>query len=137
MNTAPPKQRNHLIWIGALISVFGLVSYFTTFARFPAVRDIPWINIPLVVTGLTVSIFAIRRRLSFISAAGAVFSAACASLLIAYVFVLSNQLPDTEGAVEVGAEAPAFALADHEGTVVSLADFRGQPVVLVFYRGFW
>ncbi len=137
MTRDAPKKRNHLIWIGVLISVFGLVSYFTTFARFPALRDFPWINIPLVLIGVAVSILGVRRRLSFLSLTGAFLSAGCAALLLAYVFVLSNQLPDTDGVVAVGAEAPAFSLIDDDGSTVSLADFNGQPVVLVFYRGFW
>ena len=33
----------------------------------------------------------------------------------------------------VGAEAPDFSVQDHEGNTVSLADFRGQRVVLWFY----
>jgi len=137
MTESAPKQRNHLIWIGALISVLGLVSYFTTFARFPALRDFPWVNIPVVLIGFAVSMMAVRRRLSFFSATGALVSTACAGLLLAYVFVLSNQLPDTGEVVALGADAPAFALIDDEGLTVSLADFNGQPVVLAFYRGFW
>lgn len=137
MTESAPKQRNHLIWIGALVSVLGLVSYFTTFARFPALRDFPWVNIPVVLIGFAVSMMAVRRRLSFFSATGALVSTACAGLLLAYVFVLSNQLPDTDEVVAVGADAPAFALIDDEGLTVSLADFNGQPVVLAFYRGFW
>jgi peroxiredoxin len=40
-------------------------------------------------------------------------------------------------AVAVGLPAPEFALADFDGRVVSLADFRGaRHVVLVFNRGF-
>ena len=137
MTESAPKQRNHLIWIGALVSVLGLVSYFTTFARFPALRDFPWVNIPVVLIGFAVSMMAVRRRLSFFSATGALVSTACAGLLLAYVFVLSNQLPNTDEVVAVGADAPAFALIDDEGLTVSLADFNGRPVVLAFYRGFW
>ncbi|HBY98795.1 MAG TPA: hypothetical protein DEP84_33425 [Chloroflexi bacterium] len=37
----------------------------------------------------------------------------------------------------VGDEAPDFTLAAVEGGQVHLADLRGQPVVLVFYRGGW
>jgi cytochrome oxidase Cu insertion factor (SCO1/SenC/PrrC family) len=35
--------------------------------------------------------------------------------------------------------APEFALADTDGTIVSLDDLLagGQPTVLVFYRGHW
>jgi len=131
------KQRNHLIWIGVLISVFGLVSYFTTFARVPVLRDFPWVNIPLVLIGVAVSVLGVRRRFSFLSVTSALVSVGCAGLLLAYVFVLSNQLPDTDGVVAVGAEAPAFSLMGDEGTTVSLADFKGRPLVLTFYRGFW
>ena len=47
----PP--RNHALWLGPLISVAGTVSYFQFFARFPALRDFPWINLPLVVIGFS------------------------------------------------------------------------------------
>lgn len=137
MTATQPKKRNHLIWIGVLISVIGLVSYFTTFARFPLTRDVPWVNLPLVFIGLGVSIVAIRRRLSFLSVTGALLSAGFAALLTAYVFVLSNQLPAVDPVVAVGEKAPAFALTNDNGAEVSLADFSGRNVVLVFYRGFW
>jgi peroxiredoxin len=35
--------------------------------------------------------------------------------------------------IEPGATAPEFTLPDQDGQKVSLADFRGQTVVLVFY----
>jgi thioredoxin-dependent peroxiredoxin len=35
--------------------------------------------------------------------------------------------------IEVGAPAPAFTLPDQNGEPVSLADFRGQRVVVYFY----
>jgi peroxiredoxin len=35
--------------------------------------------------------------------------------------------------IEAGATAPDFTLPDQDGNQVSLADFRGQTVVLVFY----
>jgi peroxiredoxin len=36
-----------------------------------------------------------------------------------------------------GQPAPAFSLPSTSGTTVSLADFRGQDVVLVFYCYDW
>jgi peroxiredoxin len=35
--------------------------------------------------------------------------------------------------IAVGERAPDFSLPDHEGNQVSLGDFRGRKVVLVFY----
>jgi peroxiredoxin len=35
--------------------------------------------------------------------------------------------------IESGAQAPEFTLPDQDGNEVSLADFRGKTVVLVFY----
>jgi peroxiredoxin len=35
--------------------------------------------------------------------------------------------------IATGSRAPDFSLPNHEGKQVSLADFRGQKVVLVFY----
>jgi peroxiredoxin len=39
--------------------------------------------------------------------------------------------------IEPGAEAPDFSLLDQDGQTVSLADFRGETIVLVFYPGDW
>ena len=40
--------------------------------------------------------------------------------------------------VAVGDTAPDFTLEDQSGKKVSLSDARGKnPVVLVFYRGYW
>lgn len=35
--------------------------------------------------------------------------------------------------IQPGSAAPDFTLADHDGNEVSLADFRGRTLVLVFY----
>jgi cytochrome oxidase Cu insertion factor (SCO1/SenC/PrrC family) len=62
----------------------------------------------------------------FLFALGAVFN-----------FVLMR-VPTTPSAFVVGQAAPDFTLPDSTGRSVSLADYRGrQPVVLVFYRGYW
>ncbi len=41
-------------------------------------------------------------------------------------------LPPGEG-LSIGVEAPAFSLPDGDGNLVSLSDYAGQKVVLVFY----
>ena len=40
---------------------------------------------------------------------------------------------ETVRILEVGDPAPSFSLADQQGTQVSLADFKGQRVVVYFY----
>jgi peroxiredoxin len=45
-------------------------------------------------------------------------------------------MPLDSETVSVGEQAPDFTLPSIGGQDVSLADYRGQPVVLVFLRGF-
>lgn len=130
-------RRNHAAWIGPLLSLAGLVSYFTVAVRFPDLRDVPVLNLTIVLAGLALSVWAVLPRRSPWSTAGLVVSAVAAAVLFGYVFVLSEQLPGTAEVVRVGAPAPAFALPDGAGRAVSLADFAGERLVLVFYRGFW
>jgi cytochrome oxidase Cu insertion factor (SCO1/SenC/PrrC family) len=47
-------------------------------------------------------------------------------------------LPATEiDRVKAGQAAPDFTLENFDGKPISLSDFRGKNVVLVFYRGHW
>ena len=39
--------------------------------------------------------------------------------------------------IQVGQVAPDFTLLDVEGNRVTLSDFRGKKVVVVFSRGHW
>ncbi|MGV0792621.1 peroxiredoxin [Mycolicibacterium sp. XJ1819] len=55
---------------------------------------------------------------------------------------LWQQAPPMEGEavnqpLPVGSQAPDFALPDTSGNMVRLSDFRGRPVVLVFYPLDW
>jgi len=45
--------------------------------------------------------------------------------------------PAQNAGLAVGTEAPDFALPDAEGKTVRLSDYRGKPVVLVFYPLDW
>ena len=48
------------------------------------------------------------------------------------------RVPLTRTQLVVGRPAPDFTLSDAAGRPVRLSDYRGrQPVVLVFYRGYW
>ena len=67
MSKLEKGKRNHLVWVGAVVSVVGLLSYFFYFARFPALRDSAWLNFLLVGLGLVLSAMAIRRQRSVLS----------------------------------------------------------------------
>lgn len=46
-------------------------------------------------------------------------------------------MPVSSETVPVGAAAPEFTLTASDGRKISLSDYRGRPVVLVFLRGFF
>lgn len=55
-----------------------------------------------------------------------------------YFHFVAMRVPATPTQLAVGQPAPDFALPDAAGRSVRLSDYRGrQPVVLVFYRGYW
>ena len=51
-------------------------------------------------------------------------------------FVVAR-IPATPNALRVGERPPDFTLPDASGRPVWLAGYRGKPVVLIFYRGYW
>lgn len=145
--TAPNRRRPFrlLTYGGLLLAFAGVVSYFTVFYRYPALRDVPWVNLPLVLLGLGLCFVGLRRawragggRLSrFLSAFAFGLATFFAATFIYYVFWMSYQLPAESRALAVGDPAPAFALPDADGGSVALADLRGRRILLVFYRGHW
>jgi hypothetical protein len=140
-----PRRRNHLLWLGPLVAFAGGVSYFLVFARYPVLRDFPWLNLPWVLAGLALSGVALRRawtrqatyRGKALGPVGLGFSALLAFLFVFYVFGVSSWLPEPTPTATGLVEAPGFRLLDHRGQPVSLEDYRGRKVVLTFYRGFW
>jgi hypothetical protein len=130
-------------WLGPLVAVAGVASYFTLFYRWPLTRDFPWLNLALLALAVGLSLrgfqgFASGTR---VARAGAVtslaLSAALSALFVWYCFGLSYGLPSEERALAVGAPVPALTLRDHMDRNVDLAAAARQPLVLVFYRGHW
>jgi hypothetical protein len=139
------KRWNHALWLGPLLTFAGMISYFQFFARFPSLRDFPWINLPLVLIGLGLSglgwwrAFSQRSRL-WVKIAGSIgmaFSLLVGGFFVAYVFAISYTLPAVTAKSLETAVAPDFGLSDHAGKLVRLSDYRGSKVVIVFYRGHW
>ena len=129
----------HSGWLVALslgVSTAAIAVY-SQFLRVAAVRNNPEgyvvaFAIAAVIAGLAV---ALGRRWY-------AWTALAVSLLLflggaTFNFVLAR-IPATHTTLRVGDRAPDFTLPDAAGRPVSLADYRGkQPVVLVFYRGYW
>jgi len=131
------KQRNHAAWIGPLIALVGLVTYFSHAVKFPDLRDSAALNLVLVSVGVAVAAWGVLRRRNWKSWLGLLASGAFAVLLFGYVFVLSSQMPGGEAAAAVGSPAPPLKLADQTGRLVSLEDLGDRRAVVLFYRGFW
>jgi hypothetical protein len=140
-----PQATGHFLWLGPLLVLVGSISYFLAFARFPGLRDFPWVNLPVVVAGLAMSAWGMRRAfdplrsraVKILGLAGFGLSLLLALLFGAYIFYLSYQLPGISDAPQVLTVAPDFALPDPSESMVRLSDLRGQKVVVVFYRGHW
>ena len=137
---------NLLAWLGPIVTLVGAISYFLFFVQFAALRDFPWLNLPLVALGGIISFFGLWRVFSnaeykFISKGfatlGFLFSLALGALFYFYIFDISYRMPSVEGVSQVAEVAPDFSLLDQNNKVVQLSDFRGKKLVVAFYRGHW
>jgi len=131
------RQLNHAAWVGPLVALAGLVTYFSVAAKIPDLRDSAVVNLILAALGVGLAAWGVLRRRNWKSWLGLGGAAVFAGLLVAYVFGLSNHLPTSEAAPSVGATAPPLALPDSTGRVVDLAGLSNRRVLVVFYRGFW
>jgi len=133
----------HSLWLGPVIAVAGLLSYFTVFARWPMFRDTAWFNLLVLAVGLALSLLGLRRALvrggwRIAAAIGStVISGTAAAALVYYVFFLSYQLPSAEGVTAVGEAMPSVALASTDGRQLDVSRPDSDPTIVVFYRGFW
>lgn len=142
---SPKRLVNHSAWIGPVVVFAGAVSYFLVFARFPVLRDFPWLNLPIVAAGVIVSVLGVRHAIArragangrFVSGIGLFFSVGVSALFCFYVFNLSYQVPKPTKLSLNLSQAPEFALSDQDGKQVRLSDFRGRKLILTFYRGHW
>jgi hypothetical protein len=149
------KQTNWHVWIGLLLCIVGFLSYFLVFVRYPATRDIPWVNFLLLAAGLGFLISGLRRafgqpevyRGKILGSLFAALGLAIAGFFCFVVLVASRQLPKSANAPRLGQKAPEFTLLDTNHQEVSLASLLAAPlpnsgappkgVFLVFYRGYW
>lgn len=149
------RKRSWHVWIGFVLCIFGFLSYFLVFARYPVTRDVPWVNFLIFVVGLTFVASGVWRAFGRSheykgKVAGSilgVLSVAIVALFCFGVLYASKQLPKSSGAPKVGDKAPDFSLTDSDHKQISLASLFASSipgaqtppkgVFLVFYRGYW
>jgi hypothetical protein len=129
-----------LAFAGLLLVLAGIVGYFVVVFRLaawlPSVRNDAVPNWILVAAGVALAGVAVRRRPSGRAAKVLLgVDLVLAALFAAMLYVLPV-VPRASGPA-IGAPAPDFALLDQGGKRVALADLRGAPLLLVFYRGHW
>jgi hypothetical protein len=149
---------NWPVWLGFLFSLLAFMSYSLVFARFPATRNVPWVNFLLFGVSATFLFVGFRRifgdaqsSLGKIVSSILIFLSVSIFCFFCYViFHATKQLPASIGAPKIGQKAPEFALRDTRENLVSLATLLSTPldpshpsprapegVLLIFYRGYW
>jgi len=128
--------------LGPVLCVAGVAGYFVVVFRWaaalPGVRDWAFPNWIVIAAGLALSAVGVRR----VRVRGRILARVLATISVAitagfaWILYVLPALPPAVGPT-VGAPAPDFALSAPDGRTVRLADFRGGPLLLVFYRGHW
>lgn len=144
-NVELKRWPKHAVWLGLIITIAGAISYFLYFAQFPTLRDFPLLNLPIVLLGVVLAGVGCWQMFrqgggmlgKGLAGVGFLLTLGFAGLFNAYVFALSYQLPESLEATAAQTAAPNFTLLDHNNQSVTLSDYHGEKVVLVFYRGFW
>lgn len=141
----PP--RNWFALAGLLLGIAGVVTYFLLLLRNdPTLTrwlEMPTFNLIAIGVGLGLSAVGVYRALArthggrVLAPIAAALNVAFTGLFVWWLFSYSYQIPAAAHAPAAGAVAPDFTLPDHRGNEVRLSSLRGQPVVLLFYRGFW
>jgi hypothetical protein len=148
------RRRNWHLWVGFLLSILGVLSYFLVFARYPVTRDTPWANYLILLAGIGLLISGLRRaygqpqqfRGKIVGPILAVLGLAAVGSFCFLIFYATKQMPKATGAPRVGQKAPEFVLTDTNNKEVSLASLMTplpnsstppKGVFLVFYRGYW
>jgi hypothetical protein len=141
----PP--RNWYAVVGLLLGIGGIVAYFLLILTHdPSVHqwlEMPALNLIVIAAGLALSAMGVYRAVSRTHGGrvwapiAATLNLALAGVFVWWLFSFSYQMPAAARAPALGAVAPDFALLDQRGNEVRLSALRGQPVVLLFYRGFW
>jgi hypothetical protein len=141
------RSWNAFVWAGFGVSLFAFLSYYLLFIRWPATRDVPWVNLLLFfVGGVSLGIGLNRAYRESARYRGKISGAVLGTLsllvfgLFCYVnFSLAKNLPPANAGLHAGQQAPAFTLSDENSKPVALSALmkNNRAVLLIFYRGYW
>ena len=134
-----------LPFLGFVLSFVICFSYVAYFVFDEQVRDNPWAIIvgsfcagAVAVYGAVFTVrHAARRALKIANFVFALLAVFFPIIFTLFVVKLSYDLPDQKLALQGDKVAPAFTLLDSAERKVSLKDFEGKNVLVVFYRGYW
>jgi len=130
------RRRNWHLWVGFLLSILGVLSYFLVFARYPVTRDTPWANYLILAAGIGFMISGLRRayaqsqqyRGKIVGLILAVLSFTTVGFFCFLIFYATKQMPKAPDAPRVGQKAPEFVLTDANNKEVSLASLMTVPL---------
>ena len=128
-----------LALLGVLLVIAGVVGYFAAVIHLPSVPSIRNYALPnwiLIAAGIAAGVVAVRRLPRRWTPKLLLGVEVALAGLFAVMLYVSSAVPGTGGPA-VGNPAPDFTLTDHRGDPVHLANLRGAPVLLIFYRGHW
>jgi hypothetical protein len=158
------RSWNWPVWTGFVLVLVGIVSYPLYSIRVPALRDFPWLNLPLIAIGLVLLAVGLARafrqpvlhRGKMFGSVLVVLSLALSGVFLYGIFIGARHvLPVSHGAPQVGQLAPDFTLPDSRNNPVTLTGVLSSGfapngasgsmvaaqstagVVLIFYRGYW
>lgn len=124
----------NLIMLGFTLILLTWVVYLAAIPR-ENVPARPVLHVVVMVFGLIAMVTGLSNSLTFLSVVVAVFGIGMAVL---FFFLLTiARLPDGELRVAVGNSMLAFTAPDSSGRAVNADDWRGQRILLKFFRGKW
>ena len=121
----------------SLLLAAGTVGAFVALLSLLAIPLRPAWYLGALALAVALAVAAVWRARRLVTVSALVVSVLLLALASFFHFV-AMRVPVTPTQLVVGQSAPDFTLPDAAGRAVRLSDYRGrQPVVLVFYRGYW
>lgn len=153
--TTATRRFNWPLWVGLVLTLAAVFTYFAVFVWFPLTRDFPWANLLMFAVAGVFIFLGLRRgfasdrphprRSKIVTTIVSIFSFLLFALFVFAVFIAARWLPASKGAPQVGQRVPEFSMPDASGKQVSLNELLTTPingkapkgVLLIFYRGYW